>query len=191
MLGSAFWSDADAYSRNGRLWFCDDEWWLVEHGITTSHCDYWVHYIPALNLFVSYEREYMIGYIERNNPRVMYTPKKSNGYPTNRGYLIPLDLPGMSKFKVHDSFNGEPLLDISRGKAGKLAELHFVGTIFARDRTGKEINFAEAWQDTKGNDVQLPCGKWCQIKLDREAAKTGNLWVQTHTRTKDTNWLDM
>ena len=76
-----------------------------------------------------------------------------------------------------------------RGKAGKIAELHFVGTVYVNSKNGG-VDFADAWQDQKGNDVQLENGEWVQVKLDRGVERTGNLYIQTHTRTKGTAWLE-
>lgn len=187
------WRDDDAmpcenglaFNVNGRQWF------MPEHGITTSHCRYWAHYLPVSQKFVCYEVSHMLGLIETRQFRIAYTPRKPAA-PTNRGVLIPLDTPDFhwKAIPAHASFNGACLVDMPRGKAGKVAELHFVGTVFVRAKSGAEISFAEAWQDMKGNDVRLPSGDWVQVKLDREAEKSGNLYIQTHTRTKGTDWLD-
>jgi hypothetical protein len=186
------WRDSDA-ERNGNGLVFDvggNRWFIPEHGITTSHCKYWAHYLPASQKFVWYEVEHMRALIEERPLRVTYTPKKPSA-PTNRGILVPMNCEGFQwrEMRAHASFNGGALVEMPRGKAGKLAELHFVGTVFAKSDPNKEISFAEAWQDMKGNDVQLSSGEWVQVKLDRGAETSGNLYVQTHTRTKGTDWL--
>lgn len=184
------WEDELGNFVDGGIWFKD--WFLPEHGITTSHCKWWCNYSPQHKGFYIYERDKVMNVL-RQLPTV-YTPKIEFGLPTNRGVLLNIvdyraSLP-IFFIDADPSLNPDDLLNRNRGIAGKLSEIHFLATLVGRGKHDG-VTVGGLVEDLKGNDFRLPNGDFVQLKLDRRIADTGNIYIQTHTRTKGTNWLSI
>ena len=195
--GPDYWCDDDAVKDDdgGLVFTMDDgrKFKLWRYGLLSSPAHRWAHYCPDSGMLYSYSVEELRSCITDHGRRASYRPHKPQP-PTSRGYKIAIE---RFPVPVRQTCIGWLLDDkginaLPCGEAGFSAEDHFEQYLAILVQVGD----IQSWQkatihdDRAGIDFLINNTQRLQLKLDRQIAKTGNLWIETHKRAKNAGWLE-
>lgn len=168
---------------------------MVEHGIFTSHADFWAHLFPLERQIYVYRVSIMRWWINYTKTTHSYRgkvggySKGSSGEPTGYGELVQRDKSWIKKYFVPQSYldghNWENGTDRENGVRGQIVGRNLLSDGF--------LELPQIWipatvsrfEQNVSIDYRAKLTIDIAIEFKTEIKKTGNLYVQTNEHGHD------
>lgn len=166
---------------------------LFEYGVHTSEADYWIHVCPGAGIFY-YLRSIASERGEKGLLGARRQAKSANGKVTGEGYLVPIaGTPWIAEWELPariwpTSFDWTKATDRAAGMAAEglikyCLSLH-------EFPVGRRVEWVIGLREQFGGKdaiVSPPVQLKIEVKCDRPAERTGNLFIQTAEKHHQTS----